>query len=197
MTLLEKLSRYNIILASNSPRRYELLRDLDIRFEVRTTAGLDESYPDDLQGEQIPVYIAEKKADFFEKKLDKNDILITADTVVLINGKVFGKPRDKDDARMMLQCLSGQTHKVVTGVCLTTQFNRITFATTTDVKFGDLTNEEIDYYLDLYRPYDKAGAYGVQEWIGYVAVESINGSFYNVMGLPVHRLYRELNLLVN
>ena len=196
MTLLEKLSRYNIILASNSPRRHELLRGLDIRFEVRTTAGLDESYPDYLRGEQIPVYIAEKKADFFEKKLDRNDILITADTVVLIDGEVFGKPIDRDEARMMLQCLSGQTHKVVTGVCLTTQFRRTTFATTTDVKFGSLTDEDIDYYLNLYRPYDKAGAYGVQEWIGFVAVESINGSFYNVMGLPVHRLYRELNNII-
>ena len=196
MTLLEKLSRYNIILASNSPRRHELLCDLDIRFEVCTTAGIDESYPDNLQGEQIPIYIAEKKADFFEKKLSKNDILITADTVVLINGEVFGKPADKAEARVMLQRLSGQTHKVVTGVCLTTPFHRTTFAATTDVKFGNLTNEEIDYYLDLYRPYDKAGAYGVQEWIGYVAVESINGSFYNVMGLPVHRLYQELNNII-
>jgi len=193
MTLTQKLSRYNVILASNSPRRHELLRGLDIRFEVRTTAGLDESYPDDLQNEQIPVYIAEKKAGFFEKNLDKNDILITADTVVLIDGEAFGKPADKDEACVMLQRLSGRTHKVVTGVCLTTPHHRTTFATTTEVKFGDLTNEEIDYYLDLYRPYDKAGAYGVQEWIGYVAVESINGSFYNVMGLPVHRLYRELD----
>ena len=193
---MENLSHYNIILASNSPRRHELLRGLDLRFEVRTTAGLDETYPDDLQGEQIPVYIAEKKAGFFEQKLDRNDILITADTVVLIDGKIFGKPADRDEARAMLQSLSGRTHKVVTGVCLTTQFHQTTFATTTDVTFGNLTDREIDYYLDLYRPYDKAGAYGVQEWIGYVAVESINGSFYNVMGLPVHRLYQELISLV-
>jgi septum formation protein len=192
---LEQLAHYNIILASNSPRRQELLRGLDIRFEVKTTAGIDESYPDDLKGEQIPVFIAEKKADAFEKLLDKNDVLITADTIVLIDGTVYGKPTSKDNARMMLQNLSEKTHQVITGVCLSTQYRRVTFAVTTEVKFGYLSDEDIDYYLDLYRPYDKAGSYGVQEWIGYVAVESINGSFYNVMGLPVHRLYQELNLL--
>ncbi|GHT33023.1 Maf-like protein [Bacteroidia bacterium] len=194
--MLQDLGRYNIILASNSPRRHELLRGLDIRFEVRTTGGIDESYPADLQGEQIPLYIAEKKADFFQKSLNRNDILITADTVVLIDGAVFGKPQDKDDARRMLAQLSGRTHRVVTGVCLCTQYSRRIFAATTDVTFAELSDEEIDYYLDLYRPYDKAGAYGVQEWIGYVAVESINGSFYNVMGLPVHRLYRELSGII-
>jgi septum formation protein len=190
--MLQDLGRYNIILASNSPRRHELLRGLDIHFEVRTTGGIDESYPANLQGEQIPLHIAEKKADFFQPSLNRNDILITADTVVLADGAVFGKPADREDARKMLARLSGRTHRVVTGVCLCTQHCRRTFAATTDVTFADLNNEEIDYYLDLYRPYDKAGAYGVQEWIGYVAVESINGSFYNVMGLPVHRLYREL-----
>lgn len=192
---LEQLAHFNIILASNSPRRQELLRGLDIRFEVKTTAGIDESYPNDLKGEQIPVFIAEKKADAFERLLDKNDILITADTIVLIDGTVYGKPTSKDNARMMLQNLSEKRHQVITGVCLSTQYRRVTFAVTTEVKFGYLSDEDIDYYLDLYRPYDKAGSYGVQEWIGYVAVESINGSFYNVMGLPVHRLYQELNLL--
>ncbi|MDR0873286.1 MAG: Maf-like protein [Prevotellaceae bacterium] len=194
--MLQDLGRYNIILASNSPRRHELLRGLDIRFEVRTTGGIDESYPADLQGEQIPLHIAEKKADFFQPSLNRNDILITADTVVLIDGAVFGKPQDKADARRMLTQLSGRTHRVITGVCLSRQYSRKAFAATTDVTFAELSDEEIDYYLDLYRPYDKAGAYGVQEWIGYVAVESINGSFYNVMGLPVHKLYKELKLLI-
>jgi len=192
---IDQLAYYNIILASNSPRRQELLRGLDVRFEVRTTAGIDESYPDDLMGEQIPLYIAEKKAEAFEKTLNKNDILITADTVVLIDGVVYGKPTSKENARMMLQNLSEKTHQVITGVCLSTQYRRVTFSATTEVRFSYLSDEEIDYYLDLYRPYDKAGSYGVQEWIGYVAVESINGSFYNVMGLPVHRLYEELKLL--
>jgi septum formation protein len=193
--LLENLTRHNIILASNSPRRQELLRGLDLRFEVKTTAGIDESYPAELQGEQIPVYIAEKKADAFENLLNKNDILITADTIVFINGQVYGKPQNKEEARMMLQYRSEKTHQVITGVCLSTIYRKITFASTTDVTFSYLSDEEIEYYLDLYRPYDKAGSYGVQEWIGYVAVEKINGSFYNVMGLPVHRLYKELSLL--
>jgi septum formation protein len=189
---LKGLANYNIILASNSPRRQELLRGLDIRFEVRIPQNVDESYPDYLKGEEIPMYIAEKKANSFENKIGHNDILITADTIVLIDGIIFGKPESKEDAEKMLRCLSGKTHQVITGVCITTMDKQKLFSVTTDVSFSKLSNEEIDYYLDIYRPYDKAGAYGVQEWIGYVAVEKINGSFYNVMGLPVHRLYREL-----
>ncbi len=193
--VLDQLLHYNIILASNSPRRQELLRGLDLRFEVRIPVNVDESYPEELKGEEIPLYIAEKKADAFENKLQKNDILITADTIVLIDGKVFGKPANKEEAKIMLQQLSDKTHQVITGVCLSTPFRRKAFAVTTDVTFAYISDEDIDYYLDMYRPYDKAGSYGVQEWIGYIAVESINGSFYNVMGLPVHRLYKELNLL--
>ena len=195
MSLLENLSRYNIILASHSPRRQELLRGLDIRFEVKIP-DVDESYPDDLEGEEIPIYIAEKKADAFENQLQKNDILITADTIVLLDGQVFNKPNSKEEAQMMLQQLSDKTHQVITAVCLSTPFRRKVFAAVTDVTFSYLSNEEIDYYLDMYRQYDKAGSYGVQEWIGYVAVKSVNGSFYNVMGLPVHRLYKELDLMM-
>ncbi len=194
--VIDQLLHYNIILASHSPRRQELLRGLDFRFEVKIPADADESYPDHLKGEEIPLYIAEKKADSFDNKLQKNDILITADTIVLVDGKVFGKPTDKEEARTMLQQLSDKTHQVITGVCLSTPFRKKMFAVTTDVTFSYLSDEEIDYYLEIYRPYDKAGSYGVQEWIGYVAVESINGSFYNVMGLPVHRLYKELELLM-
>ncbi len=195
--MLEKLGYYNIILASNSPRRQELLRGLDIRFEVKIPVDVDESYPTELRGEAIPLYIAEKKANAFNNILKKNDILITADTVVLIDDNIFGKPTSRDEARIMLQYLSGKTHQVITGVCIvTTSGGKQSFAVCTDVTFANLSEEEIDYYLDMYRPYDKAGSYGVQEWIGYVAVESIKGSFYNVMGLPVHRLYKELMQIV-
>ena len=196
MTLLKNLARYNVILASNSPRRIQLLHGLDIRFETKTTAEIDESYPCDLEGEEIPMYIAEKKANAFADKLGKNDILITADTIVVLDDQVFEKPANKEEAQMMLQQLSDKTHQVITGVCITTPFRRKVFAVTTDVTFSYLSSDEIDYYLEMYRPYDKAGSYGVQDWIGYASVKSINGSFYNVMGLPVHRLYKELDLML-
>ena len=194
--LLDTLGRYNVILASNSPRRQELLRRLDLRFETRIAKDIDESYPDDLPKEEVPVYIAEKKANFFADKLLRNDILITADTIVLLDDVIFGKPKNRDEAKMMLQQLSDKTHKVITGVCVCTAQTRKLFSETTEVRFSHLSDEEIDYYLDLYRPYDKAGSYGVQEWIGFAAVEYIKGSFFNVMGLPVNRLYRELELLL-
>ncbi len=194
--LTNDLGRYNLILASNSPRRQELLRGLDVRFEVRVQNGIDESYPDDLPKEEVPLYIAEKKANFYADKLLKNDILITADTIVLLNDVIYGKPKNREEAIEILKTLSGNTHKVITGVCICTANRRKLFSETTEVRFSDLDNDEIEYYLDLYRPYDKAGSYGVQEWIGYTAVESIKGSFYNVMGLPINRLYRELKILI-
>ena len=166
---------YHIILASNSPRRRELLSGLGLDYEVRTLPGIDESYPDTLQGEEIPVYISSKKASAYLDALKDNELLITADTIVWLDGRVLGKPADEDEARQMLRDLSGKTHQVITGVT-----------------FASLTEEEISYYVTHYHPMDKAGSYGVQEWIGFIGVERIEGSYFNVMGLPVQRLYREL-----
>lgn len=183
---------YDIILASNSPRRKELLSGLDINYRVLTLPDLDESYPLSLQGEDIAVYIAKEKAGAYSHLLQGNTLLITADTIVLLDGKVYGKPIDADDAKRMLGELSGHTHQVITGVCITTKEKQQSFAVTSEVRFAILNDSEIDYYVDTYQPFDKAGAYGIQEWIGYIAVEHINGSYFNVMGLPIQRLYQEL-----
>lgn len=190
--ILPNLSRYKIILGSNSPRRRELLAGLDIEFEVHTIPGIDESYPDTLRPEAIPVYIARKKAEAYIPSLQDDELLITADTVVWSINEILGKPHDRDESIAMLQKLSGHAHEVITGVCLTTKEKTVSFSATSSVSFASLDEEEILYYVDRYRPYDKAGSYGIQEWIGYVAVEAINGSFYNVMGLPVRLLYQEL-----
>jgi len=189
--MLEHLNNYNIILASQSPRREELLHGLDIPFEVQGI-DVDESYPSQMVGVDIPMYLAEKKADAFFDKMSENTLLITADTIVWHEGCVFGKPTDKADATRMLKALSGKTHQVITGVCISTLLNRKTFHVISEVRFSRLSPEEIEYYLDNFQPYDKAGAYGVQEWIGYIGVEYIEGSYFNVMGLPVQRLYTEL-----
>lgn len=186
------LSRYNIILASNSPRRKELLNGLNIPYEIKTLPDIDESYPDSLAGEDIAIYIAEEKANAYLDQLDDNTLLITADTIVLLDGKVYGKPSDETDAKQMLRDLSGKTHQVITGVCITTKDKQVSFGVSSEVRFSKLDDDEIEYYVSNYKPFDKAGAYGVQEWIGYVAVEYISGSYFNIMGLPVQRLYREL-----
>lgn len=186
------LSRYNIILASNSPRRKELLNGLNIPYEIKTLPDIDESYPDSLAGEDIAIYIAEEKANAYLDQLDDNTLLITADTIVLLDGKVYGKPLDETDAKQMLRDLSGKTHQVITGVCITTKDKQVSFGVSSEVRFSKLDDDEIEYYVSNYKPFDKAGAYGVQEWIGYVAVEYISGSYFNIMGLPVQRLYREL-----
>ena len=188
----EKRQRYEIILASNSPRRKELLSGLDIDYVIKTLPGIDESYPEGLQKEEIPVYIARKKALAYQTSLHENSLLITADTIVWLDGKAYGKPQDEQEAKEMLRALSGRTHEVLTGVCLADKEKEKTFCAVSKVKFAALDDEEIDYYIDRYKPYDKAGSYGVQEWIGYIGVESIEGSFYNVMGLPVRMLYKEL-----
>lgn len=187
---------YHIILASNSPRRRELLSGLGLDYEVRTLPGIDESYPDTLQGEEIPVYISSKKASAYLDALKDNELLITADTIVWLNGRVLGKPADEDEARQMLRDLSGKTHQVITGVTLATTTFQKSFASVSQVTFASLTEEEISYYVTHYHPMDKAGSYGVQEWIGFIGVERIEGSYFNVMGLPVQRLYNELKKLV-
>lgn len=186
------MTDYKLILASNSPRRRELLAGLDLDFEVRVLPGIDEGYPAELQGGDIPLYIAKEKAQAYVAQLQPDELLITADTIVWLNGQVLEKPADEADAFRMLRQLSDNTHQVFTGVCLTTRERQVAFSCCTDVTFSRLTDDEITHYVRRYRPFDKAGSYGVQEWIGYVGVESINGSFYNVMGLPVQRLYTAL-----
>jgi septum formation protein len=193
--MLDNLKKYRVILASNSPRRKELLSGLGIDYEVKTLPGIEESYPDTLKGEEIPLYIASEKADAYRDSMQPDELIITADTIVWLDGVVMGKPKDEEDARNMLRRLSGKTHQVMTGVCITTTGFRKSFSTVTDVTFTDLTEEEIHYYVEHYQPMDKAGAYGIQEWIGFVGVQSIAGSYFNVMGLPVQRLYKELKKL--
>ena len=195
--LLDLLKRYNVVLASNSPRRKELLGDLGIEFQVRTMKGIDESYPDDLPVLEIAEYISRKKAHAYKTEMHPDELIITADTVVILGNEVLGKPKDADDACRMLRELSGKTHKVVTGVTIVTTDATRSFSAVSDVEFAELSDEDINYYVDNYRPLDKAGAYGIQEWIGYMGVRNINGSFYNVMGLPLHRLYTELNTMLN
>ena len=175
-----KLTNYRIILASNSPRRKELLSGIDVDYEVHTLSDIDESYPDDLSKEEVAEFLSRKKANAYLESLEENALLITADTIVLLHGKILGKPLNKEDAKNMLHELSGQTHLVITGVCLTSKQKQVSFSDKTYVTFGDLTDQEIEYYVEKYNPLDKAGAYGVQEWIGYVGVEKIEGSYFNV-----------------
>ena len=190
--MLSNLQKYEILLASNSPRRRELLAGLDIEYRVTALPEVDESYPATLSGEEIPLYISQEKAAAYRNQMKENTLLITADTIVWLDGRVYGKPHDLDDAKAMLRALSGKTHTVITGVTLTSMQKQISFAVSTEVDFAPLANDEIDYYVDRYRPLDKAGAYGVQEWIGYIGVTGLHGSYYNVMGLPIQRLYTEL-----
>ena len=186
------VNNYHIILASNSPRRRELLGGLDIDFEVKVLPDIEENYPDHLETPEIPMYIATEKAAAYKDMMAENDLIITADTVVVLGDEVLGKPVNLDDARRMLRELSGQTHQVITGVCLMTRERQRSFAVTTDVTFKELTDAEINYYVEKYQPLDKAGAYGIQEWIGYIGVTGLEGSYFNVMGLPVQRIYNEL-----
>ena len=201
--------KYKIILASNSPRRRELLAGLDVNFEVKVLNGIDESYPDDLDAYQVAEFIAQKKAEAYRSLLNEEEssaeenLILTADTVVIApaaneqndqegKGIILCKPKTADDAVRMLRMLSGKTHHVVTGVCLTTKEEQRHFSVTTEVSFKELTDWEINYYISHYKPFDKAGAYGIQEWIGYIGCTGLNGSYFNVMGLPVQRIYEEM-----
>lgn len=193
-----------IILASNSPRRRELLAGLDIPFEVRVIPNIDESYPDSLPASEVAQFIAHKKAEAYRSVLSDGVLVITADTVVIVpdalngtadKGTILGKPKDAGEARRMLAMLSGRTHHVVTGVCMTTLNEQRQFSVTTEVTFKTLSDAETDYYVSHYRPFDKAGAYGIQEWIGYIGCTGLKGSYYNVMGLPVQRIYQEMQTL--
>jgi len=193
--MLHNLNNYHIILASNSPRRRELLAGLGIDFDIRVLPDIDEHYPTTLPVADIAQYIAAKKADAYVQTMADNELVITADTIVVVDAEVMGKPRNEADAHRMLSTISGRTHQVITGVCLTTKTLQRQFSVTTDVTFKSLTNEEISHYITHYQPYDKAGAYGIQEWIGYIGVTGLNGSYFNVMGLPVQRIYTELSTM--
>lgn len=182
---------YNYILASKSPRRHELLKTLGIDFQVKLKE-VEEIFPEGLSKEEIPVYLVELKAKPFLEELGNNDMLITADTIVWFNGQVLGKPENHDKAKAMLEMLSGNEHQVISGVCLTTAKKQKSFFALSNVWFKRLSNAEIEYYITNFKPFDKAGAYGIQEWIGTIGVTHIEGSFYNVMGLPVQRLYEEI-----
>jgi len=188
---MEWFPGYNYILASKSPRRQELLHNLGLPFEIRIKEA-EENFPEDLNKEQIPVYLAQTKAAPFYKDLNENDLLITADTIVWLEGKVLGKPANSTEAKQMLQSLSGREHQVISGVCLTSKNKQKSFYAVSNVQFKVLTDHEIDFYVSQFKPFDKAGAYGIQEWIGAIGIIHIEGSFYNVMGLPVQRLYEEI-----
>lgn len=185
---------YQLILASASPRRKKLLAGLNIPFEVRLIDGIDETYPSELPTDEVPLYISQKKAAAYKANISPHNIVLTADTVVVCNEQILGKPIDEADARRMLQMLSGKTHRVITGVTLLVEGNSKSFSVATDVSFKPLSAAEIDYYIRTFKPFDKAGAYGIQEWIGYIGVTAINGSYFNVMGLPVQRIYEELRI---
>ena len=189
---MKNLLSHKIILASNSPRRKELLAGLDVQFEVRVLKGIDESYPATLPTAEIAEYIAQKKASAYRETIAADELVITADTIVVLGDEVLGKPKDAADAHRMLRELSGQTHQVITGVVLTTKERQEHFSVVSNVTFKELTDDEIDYYVETYKPMDKAGAYGIQEWIGYVGVTRLEGSYFNVMGLPVQRIYEAL-----
>lgn len=189
--ILGHLNRYKVVLASKSPRRQELLRGMGVDFTI-LTKETPEDYPD-MPYEKVPEYLSRQKSlAFKDEELPENYLLITADTVVIAENEILGKPSDKADALRMLQLLSGRTHHVVTGVTVRSKDNISTFAATSQVTFAQLDPEEMEHYVDQYRPYDKAGAYGIQEWIGYVGISGLQGSFYNVMGLPTRKLYQTL-----
>ena len=189
--LNEKFNKHRIILASGSPRRQQFLKELDVDFEIQLK-DIEEIYPEHLQAEEITNFLAKLKASAFALDLDDNDILITSDTIVWLNNKALGKPKDYDEAFEMLTEMSGTTHKVITSVCLKTTDKEIIFYEETLVTFTKLSSDEIKYYLNNYKPFDKAGSYGIQEWIGLVAITKIEGSYANVVGLPTHRLYEEM-----
>ncbi len=194
--LAEKLQNRKLILASGSPRRKKFFEDLGVDFEIRIKS-VEEVYPEQLKGEEIPAYLAELKASVFKNELDANEILITSDTVVWHNNESLAKAGDKTEAVEMLQKLSDNWHDVITAVCFTTSTNQKTVSATTKVKLSKLTSKEINYYLETFKPYDKAGAYGIQEWLGTIGIEEIQGSYNNVVGLPTHLVYKTLMSMVD
>jgi septum formation protein len=189
--MIDSFNKYRIILASRSPRRKQLLKDLGLSFEV-VELDNEETFPGDIHGREAAIYLAKRKCDPFRKKLSDNEIVITADTIVWCNNQVLGKPESNKDAKRMLREIAGNTHEVITGVNLLSAKKEVSFSESTRVTFEELSDEEIDYYINEFKPFDKAGAYGIQEWIGIAACSRIEGSYFNVVGLPVQRVYQEL-----
>lgn len=196
MLLHEKLKDYRLILASRSPRRQQLLRDCGLEYTLAAPYEVEEIYPATLPCDQVPVYLSRLKSEAYPTPLNDRDILITADTVVILDRDILGKPHNREEALSMLERLSGRSHRVVTGVTLRTRDRILSFDAHSEVRFAPLSREAITYYIDQYKPFDKAGSYGIQEWIGYVGIEGIQGSFYNVMGLPIQKLYDQLNRFI-
>lgn len=193
---LADLSEYKLILGSKSPRRHELLKGLDLNFEIRVK-DVDETFPDSLMESEIPEYLALKKAEAFKAELQNGEVVITSDTVVWLGDAVFNKPQSREEAIEMIATLSGRSHTVITGVCILSLEKQVVFHDSTKVTFGQIARTEIEWYIDKYKPFDKAGAYGIQEWIGYMGIERIEGSFYNVMGFPTRMFYVELRKFLN
>ena len=197
MLLHEKLAGHQLLLASQSPRRRDLLSGAVVPFTLAPAYEVEESYPAELAAEEVPAYLSKLKSEGMPRSLNRGEILLTADTVVIAQGEILGKPHSREEALSMLGRLSGRGHTVVTGVTIRSLDKQVTFTSRSEVFFRSLEAEEIAYYVDTYRPYDKAGSYGIQEWIGYTAIERIEGSFFNVMGLPIQRLYVELNRFID
>ena len=193
--LKEKLKSYNIILGSKSPRRRELLTELELDFKIKTSEK-KESYPKNLRNIEIAKFIAQQKAKFISSSLSKNYLLITADTIVIKDEKIIHKPKNQDEGIKILNQLSGRTHQVITGVCIKSNTKEVVFASSTEVSFNKLSNNEIIYYLKKYKPFDKAGCYGIQEWIGHIGIKKINGTYNNVVGLPTEELYQKLKSFI-
>jgi len=194
--LLDKIKNYSLILATQSPRRHSLMKGAGFDFKIIIPDNIEEIYPSGLSEPEVPIFLAELKASWFDGKLKKDEIVITADTIVAIDGMVLGKPNGFNEAFSMLQRLSGRSHDVVTAVCLCNNQIKKTFSSVSKVYFRHLSNQEIEYYINSFQPYDKAGAYGAQEWIGFVGIEKIEGSYFNVMGFPIHQFYAELEKFI-
>ena len=193
--LIDKLKNYTITLGSASPRRKQLLTELGIEFSIKTTQK-EEEYPQNLDGAEIAEFLAKQKAEVISKELTGNYLLITADTIVIQNNEILHKPKDKDEAQRILQNLSGKSHKVISGVCIKSAKKEVVFSSETEVTFNKLSEDEILYYIDNFKPFDKAGSYGIQQWIGYIGIEKIKGSYNNVVGLPTAELYQKLKLFI-
>ncbi len=193
--LIDKLKNYTITLGSASPRRKQLLTELGIEFSIKTTQK-EERYPENLDGAEIAEFLAKQKAEVISKELTGNYLLITADTIVIQNNEILHKPKDKDEAQIILQNLSGKSHKVISGVCIKSAKKEVVFSSETEVTFNKLSEDEILYYIENFKPFDKAGSYGIQQWIGYIGIEKIKGSYNNVVGLPTAELYQKLKLFI-
>ena len=193
--LIDKLKNFTIILGSASPRRKQLLTALGIEFSIKTTQK-KEKYPDNLDGAEIAEFLAKQKAEVISKELTGNYLLITADTIVIQNNEILHKPKDKDEAQRILQNLSGKSHKVISGVCIKSAKKEVVFSSETEVTFNKLSEDEIRFYIENFKPFDKAGSYGIQQWIGYIGIEKIKGSYNNVVGLPTAELYQKLKLFI-